>query len=47
MLANRLTAFLVWILSVLIRANWLNRNIIVYLNKAIQKVKGEDLYLLF
>jgi hypothetical protein len=39
MLANGFTAFLVWILSAFIRANWLNRNIIIYLDKSIQKVQ--------
>jgi hypothetical protein len=47
MLANGFTAFLVWILSAFIRANWLNHNIIVYLDKAIQKAKGEDLFCSF
>jgi hypothetical protein len=40
MLANGFTAFLVWILSAFITANWLNRNIIIYLDKLIQKVQG-------
>ena len=33
MLANGFTAFLVWILPALIRANWLNRNIIAKIHK--------------
>lgn len=39
MLANSFTAFLVWILSVQIRANLQNRNIIIYLAKSNQKVQ--------
>jgi len=48
MVANRFTAFLVWILSVLIRTNLLNRNIIIYLGNgdSIGQMRGSLVALL-